>query len=70
MPKMKTHKGTAKRFTFTGSGKLVSATGQRGHFRRRKSTRLLQSLDKMQEVHKSTVDRVLRGLPYRKKHAR
>jgi hypothetical protein len=44
--------------------------GQRGHFRRRKSTRLLQSLDKMQEVHKSTEDRVLRGLPYRKKHAR
>ncbi|MFM2308714.1 MAG: hypothetical protein RLY87_834 [Chloroflexota bacterium] len=70
MPKMKTHKGTAKRFTFTGSGKLVSAMGQRGHFRRRKSTRLLQSLDKMQEVHKSTEDRVLRGLPYRKKHAR
>jgi large subunit ribosomal protein L35 len=70
MPKMKTHKGTAKRFTFTGSGKLVSAMGQRGHFRRRKSTRLLQSLDKMQPVHKSTEDRVLRGLPYRKKHAR
>jgi hypothetical protein len=31
---------------------------------------LLQSLDKMQGVHKSTEDRVLRGLPYRKKHAR
>ncbi|MBM4413227.1 MAG: 50S ribosomal protein L35 [Roseiflexaceae bacterium] len=70
MPKMKTHKGTAKRFTFTGSGKLVSAMGQRGHFRRRKSTRLLQKLDRMQAVHETTVERVLRGLPYRKKHAR
>jgi large subunit ribosomal protein L35 len=70
MPKMKTHKGTAKRFTFTGSGKLVSAMGQRGHFRRRKSTRLLQKLDRKQPVHESTVERVLRGLPYRKKHAR
>jgi large subunit ribosomal protein L35 len=45
MPKMKTHKGTAKRFTFTGSGKLVSAMGRRGHFRRRKSTRLLQKFE-------------------------
>ncbi|MFN5059039.1 MAG: 50S ribosomal protein L35 [Chloroflexota bacterium] len=70
MPKMKTHKGTAKRFTFTGSGKLVSAMGQRGHFRRRKSTRLLQKLNRMQPVHETTVERVLRGLPYRKKHAR
>ena len=40
MPKMKTHKGTAKRFTFTGSGKLVSAMGRRGHFRRRKATQI------------------------------
>ncbi|MCX6015904.1 MAG: 50S ribosomal protein L35 [Chloroflexales bacterium] len=70
MPKMKTHKGTAKRFTFTGSGKLVSAMGRRGHFRRRKATRLLQKLSRMQEVHETTQTRVLRGLPYRKKHAR
>lgn len=70
MPKMKTHKGTAKRFTFTGTGKLVSAMGRRGHFRRRKATRLLQKLDRIQEVHESTTARVLRGLPYRTKHAR
>jgi len=30
----------------------------------------LQKLDRMQAVHETTVERVLRGLPYRKKHAR
>jgi large subunit ribosomal protein L35 len=70
MPKMKTHKGAAKRFTFTGSGKAVSAQGRRGHFRRRKATRLLQHLDKMQEVHKANKRIISGALPYGKKHAR
>ena len=42
MPKMKTHKGAAKRFRFTGTGKLVQSQGRKGHFRRRKAGRLLQ----------------------------
>lgn len=70
MPKMKTHKSAAKRFTFTGSGKMVRASGRRGHFRRRKATRLLQQLDKLQPVHKTNRRRLLIALPYGKKHAR
>ena len=41
MPKMKTHKGAAKRFRFTGSGKAVQSQGRKGHFRRRKAGRLI-----------------------------
>lgn len=70
MPKMKTHKGAAKRFRFTGTGKLVRPQGRRGHFRRRKAIRLLQQLDKTKPVHKSNVRRIKIALPYGAKHAR
>lgn len=48
--KLKTHKATAKRFRVTGSGKVVRTKGGKSHFRRRRSSRVLRSLDKMQEV--------------------
>jgi large subunit ribosomal protein L35 len=67
---MKTHKSTAKRFTFTGSGKMVRSSGRRGHFRRRKAIRLLQQLDKLQPVHEADQPRLRVALPYGKKHAR
>jgi large subunit ribosomal protein L35 len=70
MPKMKTHKGTAKRFTFTGSGKMVRQQGRRGHFRRRKALRLLQKLDRKQPAHKTVQRRMRVALPYGAKHAR
>jgi large subunit ribosomal protein L35 len=64
MPKMKTHKGAAKRFRFTGSGKPIHVQGRRGHFRRRKPTRLLQKLDRLKAVD-STSERMIRtALPY------
>lgn len=63
MPKMKTHKGAAKRFRLTGTGKLVRQQGLRGHFRRRKSSRLLQQLDKTKPLHKSNRRLVRTALP-------
>jgi large subunit ribosomal protein L35 len=42
VPKIKTHKATAKRFRFTGSGKLVRMHQGRGHLRRRKDPRTLR----------------------------
>lgn len=33
MPKMKTHKGAAKRFKVTGSGKIRRRQSHRGHLR-------------------------------------
>ena len=37
MPKMKTHKATAKRFRLTKNGKLMHMKSGRTHLRRRKS---------------------------------
>jgi len=37
MPKMKTHKGTAKRFRVTGSGKIVRKQAGMSHFNAKKS---------------------------------
>lgn len=37
MPKMKTHKGAAKRFRTTGTGKVMSRKAWRGHNRAKKS---------------------------------
>ena len=44
MPKMKTHKGTAKRFRTTGSGKLVRQQANRRHYLEHKSSRLTRRL--------------------------
>lgn len=41
MPKIKTHKSTAKRFRRTGTGKLVRMYQGRGHLRRKKAARTL-----------------------------
>lgn len=45
MPKMKTHRGTAKRVRVTGKGKLVYRRGGNGHFMRRKSSSRKRRLD-------------------------
>ena len=37
MPKMKTHRGTAKRIRVTGSGKLVRGKGYHSHILTKKS---------------------------------
>ena len=39
MPKMKTHKGTAKRFRVTGSGKIMRAKAFKSHIKTKKSIR-------------------------------
>ena len=39
MPKMKTHRGAAKRFKVTGSGKLVRRRANRNHILEKKSSR-------------------------------
>ena len=64
MPKMKTHKSAARRFKITGSGKIMRTKGMKGHFRRRKSNRTLQALDRMFPLDASQVPHVKGMLPY------
>jgi large subunit ribosomal protein L35 len=65
MPKMKTHKGAAKRFKVTGKGKLRRLKHRRSHRRLRKSKRVRRSFDKDLPVDKVDAKRVRRllGLP-------
>jgi large subunit ribosomal protein L35 len=69
MPKIKTHKSTAKRFRYSGSGKLLrtrgGGEGGAGHLRRRRSKRSKRLLGEMSEVKtKGSIKRVQKLAPY------
>ena len=67
MPKIKTHKTTAKRFKVTGSGKLRRRKGRATHLRRRKSKRAKRELQKDIPVSKADRKRVRRILRLKKR---
>ena len=64
MPKMKTHKGAARRFSITGTGKLMRTKGGKSHNRRKKSARAKRLYDEMLVLHPAEVRGVKRLLPY------
>ena len=67
--KLKTHKATAKRFRFSGSGALLRTKGGKSHLRRRTSKRTKALFTEMLPVQgKSIVKRVKRLAPYLKKY--
>lgn len=67
MPKIKTHKATAKRFRYTGKGKLRRVKIGKSHLRRKKAKRNIRLFDRMIDVdHKGNVRRVERLAPYLK----
>ena len=68
MPKMKTHKSTAKRFRVTGKGKLRRTKIGKSHLRRKKTKRVRNMLDDMHVVEsKGMKKRVQKLAPYLKK---
>jgi large subunit ribosomal protein L35 len=64
MPKMKTHKGAARRFKVTGTGKIMRTKHMKSHFRRRKSPRVKRMFDRMLPLDPSQESNVKRLLPY------
>ena len=64
MPKLKTHKGTARRFRLSGTGKLLRTKGGKSHFRRRKSDRVERQYDEMIAASPTDAVRVKKLLPY------
>ncbi len=44
MPKIKTHRGAAKRFSLTGSGKVKRAKAYKSHILNKKSTKRKRNL--------------------------
>ncbi len=65
MPKMKTHKGAAKRFKRTGKGKLKRGSNYKSHILGKKSPKRKRNLRKAKIVHKSDEKRINKILPYK-----
>jgi|SwirhisoilCB2_FD_contig_41_3599788_length_398_multi_2_in_0_out_0_1 large subunit ribosomal protein L35 len=66
MPKLKTHKGAARRMKYSGSGKLMRTRQGKSHLRRNKSKRAAREFDEMFVVAKADLPRLRRLLPYAK----
>lgn len=65
MPKMKTHKATAKRFKVTSTGKLMRTKIGKSHLRRRKPKRTRRLFDEYLVVtDRASIQRVRRLAPY------
>ena len=63
MPKIRTHKGAAKRFKRTRSGKIKRRKAYGGHFFIRKSARQKRGLRRVAYIHASDKPRIDRLLP-------
>ena len=63
MPKMKTHKGSAKRFKFTGKGKISRRKAYSNHLFASKTTKRKRNLRKSTLVDKTNEKRLRRLLP-------
>lgn len=64
MPKLKTHRGAAKRLKVTGTGKFMKRSGYKSHLLTGKPARRTRRLRKPSIVSKSERERMKRLLPY------
>ncbi|MBU5316923.1 50S ribosomal protein L35 [Clostridium bornimense] len=64
MPKMKTHRGAAKRFRKTGTGKLKRAKAFKSHILTKKSTKRKRNLRKAGYVSVAQEKVMKKLLPY------
>ena len=62
MPKMKTHRGAAKRFKVTGSGKIMRRKAYRAHILEKKSPKRKRRLATEVELEKGDRHRIERLL--------
>lgn len=64
MPKMKTHRGAAKRFRVTGTGKVRRRKAYRSHLNGKKSQKRIRRLGRptlVSEADRRNVERLLGG---------
>lgn len=64
MPKLKTHRGAAKRFKKTASGKFKRAKAYRSHILTHKSSKRMKQLRKGGLVDKTNEEGINKLLPY------
>jgi len=68
VPKIKTHKATAKRFKYSGKGKLMRTRGPKSHRRSQKAKRVRRQLTDMIKVDNiGSKKRVAHLAPYLKR---
>ncbi|HKM40568.1 MAG TPA: 50S ribosomal protein L35 [Patescibacteria group bacterium] len=63
MPKMKTHRGSAKRFKRTGTGKISRFKAFKGHLTGKKSAKRVRNLRKSALVSKGDQKRINSMIP-------
>jgi large subunit ribosomal protein L35 len=64
MPKLKTHRGAAKRFEFTGTGKIKRRKGYKSHILTGKPPKRTRSLRQSALVSDSDYQNIKKLLPY------
>lgn len=64
MPKIKTHRGAAKRFKFTATGKIVRSKAFKSHLLTGKTRKRKRNLRKKAVVDSTSVAALRRILPY------
>ncbi|MGB9716217.1 MAG: 50S ribosomal protein L35 [Thermodesulfovibrionales bacterium] len=64
MPKLKTHRGAAKRFKFTGKGKIMRRKAYKSHLLTGKPSKRTRGLRKTTIVSESEQKSIKRLLPY------
>jgi len=64
MPKLKTHRGAAKRFKLTGTGKVKRSRANKSHILTGKPAKRMRKLRKGAMVAKSDQENIKRLLPH------
>jgi len=64
MPKIKSHKGSMKRFKITKKGKIIRSKAYNGHLKVEKSSKRKRGLRKSTLVTKSDTKRIKRLMPF------
>jgi large subunit ribosomal protein L35 len=64
MPKMKTHKSSAKRFRVKKSGKVLRSKANKSHLLTKKTAKRKRNLRKAATVSSADIKRVRVSLPY------
>jgi large subunit ribosomal protein L35 len=65
MPKMKTHRGAAKRYRVTGSGKIKRAKAFKSHILTKKSAKRKRNLRKPAYISEAEAKVVKKLIPYK-----
>ena len=65
MPKMKTHRGAAKRFSLTGSGRVKRAKAYKSHILNKKTTKRKRNLRKGTYICAAEQKNIRELIPYK-----